>query len=226
VLRLLVCVAALSLRMFAALPASAAEAGGYTYGVGAYSGTFRVPEPGSYELPPMGRVGEHPLIVAEGTRTTLATLVENRFAVVSFVYGTCSEANGCPLSNAVLQRLDRLVTADPDLSRRTQILTVSFDPARDTPQRLAAMQRMRAEGSNWRFVTSPGEAALAALLDDFGQTISKLKNADGSATTTYRHVLKVFLLDRERKIRNIYSVGFLDADLLLADLKTLLVERR
>ncbi len=36
-------------------------------------------------------------------------------------------------------------------------------------------------------------------------------------------MLKVFLLDEENRVRNIYSVGFLDADLVLNDLRTLLV---
>ena len=36
------------------------------------------------------------------------------------------------------------------------------------------------------------------------------------------HVLKVFLVDGEGRVRNIYSTGFLDLRLLLADLETVL----
>jgi cytochrome c peroxidase len=35
-------------------------------------------------------------------------------------------------------------------------------------------------------------------------------------------VLKVFLVDRARRVRNVYSVGFLHADLVLNDLRTVL----
>jgi cytochrome oxidase Cu insertion factor (SCO1/SenC/PrrC family) len=38
------------------------------------------------------------------------------------------------------------------------------------------------------------------------------------------HTLRVFLIDREGRIRNIYSSGTLDPRLVLADVKTLLLE--
>ena len=37
-----------------------------------------------------------------------------------------------------------------------------------------------------------------------------------------RHVLKVFLVDANRDVRNIYSAGFLDTRLILADIETVL----
>ena len=47
---------------------------------------------------------------------------------------------------------------------------------------------------------------------------------DGRWTGLYRHVLKVFLLDRAHRVRNVYSTGLLDAGLVLNDVKTLLME--
>jgi protein SCO1 len=38
------------------------------------------------------------------------------------------------------------------------------------------------------------------------------------------HILRVFLIDREGRIRNIYSSATLDPRLVLADVKTLLLE--
>jgi len=38
------------------------------------------------------------------------------------------------------------------------------------------------------------------------------------------HTLRVFLIDRDGRIRNIYSSGTLDPRLVLADVKTLLME--
>ena len=69
-------------------------------------------------------------------------------------------------------------------------------------------------------MTSPGES-LQGTLDDFGQPVMKLWLEDGSWSGLYRHVLKVFLLDRENGVRNIYSTGFLDRDLVLNDLRTI-----
>jgi len=36
-----------------------------------------------------------------------------------------------------------------------------------------------------------------------------------------RHVLKVFLVDDARRVRNVYSAGMLDPDLVLADVATI-----
>jgi protein SCO1 len=40
------------------------------------------------------------------------------------------------------------------------------------------------------------------------------------------HILRVFLIDREGRIRNIYSSATLDPRLVLADVKTLLLEEK
>jgi hypothetical protein len=40
------------------------------------------------------------------------------------------------------------------------------------------------------------------------------------------HTLRVFLIDRQGRIRNIYSSGTLDPRLILADIRTLILEGR
>lgn len=197
----------------------------YTFGIGAFAPTYRPPAPGSYELPPIRTVHDHGVVDSAGRDTTLGRVVDDRLAIVSFIYGTCSEAAGCPLSTAVLHRLDQRLAADPDMARRVSLVSISFDPARDTPTRLAQMEKMRAPGSTWRFLTTCDEAALQPILDDFGQSISKLTRADGSWTGQFRHVLKVYLVDSRRRVRNIYSVGYLHPDLVWNDIETLRLEK-
>jgi cytochrome c peroxidase len=198
----------------------------YTYGVGAFAPAYEPPAPGSYELPPIRTVRDHAVLDARGNATTLEAVVGDRLAVVSFIYGSCAEAAGCPVSTAALHRLDRLVADDPDLAEHAVLVTVSFDPARDTPARLSAMRALHAPRSEWPFLTTRDEAQLQPLLDDFDQAVTKLRYLDGSDTGVFRHVLKVFLVDRQRRVRNVYSVGFLHPALVLNDLRTLrLLER-
>jgi protein SCO1/2 len=54
--------------------------------------------------------------------------------------------------------------------------------------------------------------------------VARLRFPDGRWTGLYRHVLKVFLLDRAHRVRNVYSTGLLDAGLVLNDVKTLWME--
>jgi cytochrome c peroxidase len=198
----------------------------YVFTVGEFKPAYEPPSPGSYELPPIRRLHDHSLVDSAGRDTTLDQVIDGRIAVVSFVYGTCGERAGCPLATAVLHRLDRRLTSDPNRKGRVALVSISFDPARDTPARLTEREKMAEPGSTWRFVTARDEAALQPILDDFGQSISKLHRSDGSWTGQYRHVLKVYLLDRRRQVRNIYSVGMLNPDLLWNDIETLNLEKR
>jgi cytochrome oxidase Cu insertion factor (SCO1/SenC/PrrC family) len=181
---------------------------------------YEAPTPGSYELPPILRVDEHELIGPDGAPAPLLGLSSGDAAIVSFVYLSCGEA--CPLSTATLHRLDRELAGDPTLRERVQLVTVSFDPARDTPKRMAALVEALEPRGRWRFLTAPDEAAIAPVLADFGQDAVWIPSRDGHAPDRLRHVLKVFLVDDAGAVRNIYSTGLLDLRLLLADLRTIL----
>lgn len=199
---------------------------GYTYGVGAFVPEYAPPAVGSYTLPVVGTISDHPVLDADGHETTLLARKRSRVAVVAFVYTTCVEAAGCPLSFAVLDRIDRDLAADAKLARDVVLMTVSFDPERDTPTRMAVVQRFHAPKTDWAFLTTTGESALVPLLGDFGQPVAKLRFPDGTWSGLYRHVLKVFLLDRENRVRNVYSAGFLNPELVLNDVRTVLSDGR
>ena len=195
----------------------------YTYGVGAFRPEYTPPAPGTYALPPIATISDHPLLDDKGTPTRLFDVVGGRIAVIAFVYTTCTEAAGCPVSFAVLHGLDRALAADRALARRVRLITISFDPERDTPTRMASTRQLHRPRSDWRFVTTRDETALAPLLADFDQPVAKLRYTDGTWTGLFRHVLKVFLVDREHRVRNVYSTGFLNPALVLNDAKTVLL---
>src|SRR5690606_23110479 len=161
-----------------------------------------------------------------GAPAPLLGLAPGQLAFVSFVYTHCADAGGCPLALATLQRLDRLVAADPALRGRVRLVTVSFDPARDTPEVMRALrERMRPAG-DWRFRTAPDAPAIAPVLAAFGQDALPLVDASGRESGVLRHLLKVFLVDDAGAIRNIYSADFLSAELLAVDARTVLMDAR
>ena len=194
----------------------------HTYAPGVFEPTYAPPPAGSYALPVILRVDDHPLIGADGRATTLFAATGTRVAVVAFVYTSCVEATGCPVSHAVLHGLDRALAGDPALAERVALLTVSFDPERDTPEQMATQRKLHDPKTDWRFFTTRGGPELERLLDDFDQPVAKLRYEDGVWTGLYRHVLKVFLVDPQHRVRAIYSTGFLNQALVLNDLKTLL----
>lgn len=181
---------------------------------------YQAPTPGSYELPTILRVDEHHLLGPDRAPTALLDLAAGDAALVSFVYLSCGET--CPLSTATLHRLDRELAAEPALRERVQLVTVSFDPLRDTPQRMAELVARLEPRGRWRFLTARDEAAITPVLADFGQDAVWIPDSDASAPELLRHVLKIFLVDDSRAVRNVYSTGLLDPRLVVADLRTVL----
>jgi cytochrome oxidase Cu insertion factor (SCO1/SenC/PrrC family) len=218
---LLVCLAVLAV----SLPARGEDASPYTYTVAPFSPDYEPPEPGSYELPAIDSLQDHEVIDSTGAKRRLFEVKKGRLAVLALVYTSCPEPSGCPLAGAVLQRLDRELAKEPWLASQVRLISLSFDPERDTVEQLAKVRALHAPRTDWIFLTTPDENALRPILDDLGQQVAKLRTEDGSWTGLFRHVLKVYLLDEENRVRNIYSAGFLHAELVLADLRTLLMER-
>ena len=188
----------------------------------AESPLYEPPAPGTYELPPIRRVSEHALTGTDGKRAPILGLASGRAAIVSFIYLNCADAGGCPLSLAVMQRLDAALAKRPALARRVRLVTVSFDPAHDTPARMGELRGALDPKRDWRFFTAPDPSGLTRVLDDFGQDVAPLAAKDGEENVAIRHVLKVFLVDGRGDVRNIYSTGFLDERLLINDLETVL----
>jgi len=147
-----------------------------------------------------------------------------KVAVVSFIYTACPERLGCPLASLSLQDLQTKLK-DEGLARHAMLLSISFDPERDTPAQLAKYARIYgADPRLWRFMTASSERALDHVLEGYGQDRAPVYDERGRFTGRYRHVLKVFLLDPAGYIRNVYSAGFLVPDLVLNDIKTILGE--
>ncbi|HXV37015.1 MAG TPA: SCO family protein [Myxococcota bacterium] len=216
---------ALALLIAVVLPAESARASGLAAADG--HPLYELPAPGSYELPVIHRLARHELLSASGETVSLLDLPTGSCAVVSFVYASCPDAGGCPLVLSSLRRLDRALAARAALASRVQIVTVSFDPARDSPARMAMLRDHLEPIGAWQFLTVASEQAIRPVLDDFGQDALRLVAAeDDRPLGVFRHVAKVFLVDSERAIRNVYSVGFLDHEILLLDIETLLMEPR
>lgn len=188
---------------------------------------YAAPEPGTYRLPALGEAADGRVIDVEGRARRLHELFGGRVVLLAFIYSSCSDANGCPLATAVMHGVHKIMQRDPELGARLRLISLSFDPERDTPQRL----RLYAKGAtglgakdDWLFLTSASAADLAPVLAAYGQTVQRELGAGGDTPAAFAHVLRVFLIDRERRIRNIYSASFLHRDLVLADVRTLLRE--
>lgn len=185
---------------------------------------FTPPPPGTYALPTIDTVTDHPLLDTAGGKVHLRNLTHGKVAVVSFMYTSCADVGGCPLAAAVLQQLDRRLSERPDLARQVTLLSVSFDPERDTPVHLAKTRAILSPRTDWHFLTTATQADLAPILADFNQPVAKLWQDNGDWSGLFRHILKVYLLDTNQNVRNIYSTGLFNAQLVINDIETILLE--
>ena len=187
--------------------------------------TFVPPAAGSYTLPPVGTAADATVLVSDGREGRLHDLLGDSIVLLSFIYTTCNDINGCPLATHVLRGVQNRVLEDPELAKRVRLISYSFDPARDTPEVLSEYAgHFRKPGFDWQFLTAPSEAELARTLQAYDQWVIRDYDAEGNYLGSMSHLLRVYLIDRQMRLRNVYSVSFLHADTLTNDIRTLLME--
>ena len=183
------------------------------------------PEPGTYSLPPLGTAGDGPVFDSEGKPARVHDFLGDKIVVLSFIYTRCNDVNGCPLASHVLRGVQNRLLETRNLGDAVRLVSFSFDPGHDTPEVLAEYSGyFRKPGYDWRFLTCGSEEELGPVLERFGQSVIRDYDEQGNSLGTISHVLRVYLIDRARRIRNIYSVSFLHADTLLNDIRTLEME--
>jgi protein SCO1/2 len=189
---------------------------------------FLPPAPGSYQLQHIMRAPNGTVLDSDGSAHRLSAFTTGKVTVFSFIYTYCTDAKGCPQAYATLHSLKRTIEAMPALRGKVRFVSMSFDPAYDTP---AAMRNYGGQeardrrGLRWHFLTTRTGSDLVPLLDGFGQDVSVAEQVPGQRAPVLSHMLKVYLLDHRGSVREIYTTSYLHPAVLLADIRTLLLER-
>ena len=185
------------------------------------------PTPGSYKLPVVKKAADGDVLDTRGRPLRLGELTRGRITVLSFIYTRCAAAKACPYATGVLRELHELSAKDPALRANMRLVSMSFDPGSDTPAQMAtyaSLAKTTRPASDWHFLTTASRETLSPILDAYGQAVDRKQNPT-DPTGPLNHTLRVFLIDHEGNIRNIYSSGTLDLRLVLADVRTLALER-
>lgn len=184
------------------------------------------PEPGSYTLPVVMNAADGQVLDSSGRLRTLREMTQGHISLLSFIYLRCSSGNACPRATGMLRQVHWLSEQDPVLATNLRLITMSFDPAHDTPERMkdyASLYESDKPGADWLFLTTPSERELAPILTDYGQVVDRRGNPNDPLGPFY-HPVRIYLIDRRGRVRNIYSFGMLDPRLVVTDVRTLLLE--
>ncbi len=106
-------------------------------------------------------VASLPLEDQEGQPVTLSRF-KGRVVLLAPFLTSCQEE--CPITTAALLAVHRTIISE-GLSKKVDIVEITVDPGRDTPQRMAAYAQLT--GSSWPLLTG-SPSVLAALWHFFG----------------------------------------------------------
>ncbi|HEU4368759.1 MAG TPA: SCO family protein [Methylomirabilota bacterium] len=188
---------------------------------------FEPPAPGTYRLHRIMVAPDGDVLDTAGRAHRLSTFTRDRITLLGFIYTTCVDPDGCPLAYRVFDALRPAIEATPAMRHRVRLVTLSFDPAVDTPAAMrryaGSRERENGPGPRWNFLTTGSARALRPLLDGFGQDVrAPADRPAGGPRRELTHVLKVFLIDPAGIVREIYSSAFLHPRTVLNDIETLL----
>ena len=180
---------------------------------------YSAPEVGTYTLPVIEIAADARLIDSENRQGSLFEIYSDKITILTFIYTGCDDANGCPLATFVMSQLAKRMEKDPIVGKQLQLVSFSFDLQRDTPEVLEKYAKpFRTKRIPWSFVVSTDRKSLIETLSHYDQSVQEMTGHQ------YAHLLRVFLIDKRRRIRNIYSTAFLHADTIINDVKTILAE--
>jgi protein SCO1/2 len=135
---------------------------------------------------------------------------------LTFVYTRCPDATFCPLMDRHFASLQKTLEADPAL-KPVKLVTVSFDPATDTPAVLAKHAKsLDADLTRWTFLTGDRDE-IDQFAARFGVSIARSMTDQRDIT----HNLRTAIVDADGKLVKSYTGNEWKPEQLLADLKTL-----
>jgi protein SCO1/2 len=186
---------------------------------------FDPPAPGTYSLERIMPAPDGKVLDANRKSGQLATYTHGKVTLLSLMYTSCSDGKGCPMAFFTIDLIKHDLEKSKAARGRVQMVSLSFDPEHDTPEVMRAYGGKHVKGGSpvpWHFLTTSSKREVAPVLDGFGQDVSKA--ADAQNDKELMHVLKLFLIDKDGWVREIYTSSYLVPKVVVNDIKTLLIE--
>ena len=143
---------------------------------------YHVPAPGD-EVPDFSFINQ------DAKRISMRSF-RGKTVLITFIYTRCPLGDYCPRMTRNFAQIDKQLRGDQTLYAKTHLLSISFDPAYDSPSVLRSYGRAYIEGSqketfrHWDFA-APGKTEMPSVLQyfDVGATPEKNKTITHSLST-------------------------------------------
>ncbi len=171
---------------------------------------FHVPVPGD-------AVPDFHLINQSGHAISMRQF-RGKALLITFIYTRCPLSDYCPRMSRNFASIDKSLQADPALYRKTHLLSISFDPAYDSPAVLRSYGEAytgnytNEKFKHWDFA-APSKGDLSKLLEYFDV------GATPGTNHTITHSLSTAVIAPDGKIAQWYPTNDWSPDAVLQELK-------
>ena len=136
--------------------------------------------------------------------------------VMTFIYTRCPLPTFCPLMDRHFAVLQKSLSEDASL-KRVHLVTVSFDPATDTPPVLKRHAKtLNADLTRWTFLTGDRDN-VDQFASRFGVSVTRAMNDPRDIT----HNLRTAIVGADGRLVKVYTGNDWSPEQVLADLKNL-----
>lgn len=150
----------------------------------------------------------------DGQEVSLAD-TDGQVRLVYFYFSTCPDV--CPPTTYFLSQVQEKLKAEGKFGTEASIYSITFDPKRDTPERLLEFSgNYNADLSSWYFLRGE-EQYSRDLAKDYGVMVVEEENG------SFGHSNLIFLIDQDGNIRKYYGMSEnLTAEDIVEDIDKLL----
>lgn len=153
---------------------------------------------GKSKLPVMGQVADFQMENVDGSTVTLDD-TKGKVRLMYFYFTSCPDV--CPPTTMVLSQVQNELKKEEGLfGEKAAILSFSFDPETDTPQKIKAFgDQFFADYSGWYFLRGDQEETRDLMQGSFKIPLI------GNETSNFSHGNRIALVDGDHNIRKLYD---------------------
>lgn len=151
-----------------------------------------------------------------------SSALSGRTALVDFIYTHCTDA--CPTLSSTFSQAQRKLADQSLLGSKVMLVSISVDPAHDTPAVLAEYaQAFKADSGGWKMLTGEWDAVYDVVTGFKVATRPPRPAVDAPAPggTELTHSTRIILVDGDRQVRAYLDGANATADDLVSAAKRL-----
>ncbi len=159
-----------------------------------------------FHVPAVGDVVPNFTLLNQSGRTISLQQFRGKIVLMTFIYTRCPLADFCPRMSRNFAETDKALATNPALYNNTHLLSVSFDPAYDTPKVLRSYgsaytgQYVKETFQHWDFA-APSLAELPKMEQYFDVGVTP------GPTGTLQHSLSTILIGKDGKVVAFYPTN-------------------